>query len=328
MKEPGSGGTKHSVLGAGLSFPEGPAFDGEGNLWCVELAAGMLWHRSVHGEVRRHFVDGRPNGIALDYHGRVWFCDSGHNAIRLLDPATNKVWTVVDSLRGHPLDKPNDLAFDRLGNLVFTCPGDSRTEPTGYACALASDGALSVIASALYFPNGLAFTRDDEALLIAETRRQRIWTGCWEADTRTWSNPRVLATTAGQIGPDGLALDAAGGIYVAVHGSNRIQIKTFKGASAGSLSVGTGNPTNCAFDPTGRLGLVVTEAAHGAVLSFADVGPGLPVSRPARSDAVILPQPNQAGVYGSALAANTTAMPCHSITPSPASAEPPRTKFR
>ncbi len=28
------------------------------------------------------------------------------------------------------------------------------------------------------------------------------------------------------------------------------------------------NPTNCAFDPSGRLGLVVTEAERGEILSL------------------------------------------------------------
>ncbi len=37
--------------------------------------------------------------------------------------------------------------------------------------------------------------------------------------------------------------------------------------------------TNCAFDPRGRYGLLVTEAAKGTVLSFPDLGPGdAPVS--------------------------------------------------
>jgi hypothetical protein len=35
------------------------------------------------------------------------------------------------------------------------------------------------------------------------------------------------------------------------------------------------NPTNAAFDPTNRLGLVVTEAEKGLLLSLPEVGPGV-----------------------------------------------------
>lgn len=273
-----------SVLATGLAFPEGPAFDPCGNLWCVELAAGMLWRRSPAGEIQRQFVDGRPNGIAIDADGRVWFCDSGMNAVRRLDPSRGVVVTVVDSIDGRRLDKPNDLAFDSAGNLVFTCPGDSRTEPTGYVCCLAPDGSVGVIADGLYFPNGLAFSGGDSALIIAETRRQRLWTGHWDSRARTWTNPRVLAQTAGQIGPDGLAVARTGDLYVAVYGSNRIEIKSAAGEPRGALALGGGNPTNCAFDPSGRLGLVITEATDGSVLSFPGAGPGLTLAAPSQTD--------------------------------------------
>ena len=267
------------VLAQDLAFPEGPAFDPSGDLWCVELAAGTLWRRSTSGWISRRFVDGRPNGIAIDAAGRIWFCDSALNAIRRLDPATDTLLTIVDAVDGVRLDKPNDLAFDSQGNLVFTCPGDSRTDPTGYVCCLAPDGTVTVIATGLYFPNGLGFTEDGR-LVIAETRRQRLWTGVWEPIHRQWTQLEVLASTAGQIGPDGLAIAHDGRLYVAVHGSNRIEIKTAAGGACGSLSVGAGNPTNCAFDPIGALGLVVTEAAGGRILSYPGVGPGLRLASP------------------------------------------------
>ena len=33
---------KHRVIAEGLQFPEGPAFDREGNLYVVEIAGGQL----------------------------------------------------------------------------------------------------------------------------------------------------------------------------------------------------------------------------------------------------------------------------------------------
>jgi gluconolactonase len=283
MKTPSTARPDHgtwSVLARGLAFPEGPAFDPFGNLWCVEMAAGMLWRRTAAGEVSRQFVDGRPNGIAIDAGGRIWFCDSGLNAIRRLDPALGEVVTVVETVAGRRLDKPNDLALDGAGNLVFSCPGESRAEPTGYVCCLAPDGSVGVIADGLYFPNGLAFTRDDGDLIIAETRRQRLWSGGWDRRARRWIDPRVLASTAGQIGPDGICVARDGSLYVAVHGSNRIEIKSATGEPFGCLSAGQGNPTNCAFDPSGLLGLVVTEVTDGSILSYPDIGPGLALAAP------------------------------------------------
>lgn len=268
------------VLAEGLAFPEGPAFDHRGDLWCVEMLAGALWRRSAGGEVTRRHVGGRPNGIAIDGAGCVWFCDSGLNAIRRLDPTQDEPLTVVDKIQGQPLPKPNDLAFDPHGNLVFTCPGDSRTEPTGTVCCLTPDGVVRMISDGLCFPNGLAFTADGAKLVLAETRRQRLWIGSWDPATVTWNRPLILTTTAGPIGPDGLAIGANGDIHVAVHGSSQVEIKSPYGEPRGAHSVGQGNPTNCAFDPSGRLGLVVADAGLGRLLSYPDAGRGLPLFMP------------------------------------------------
>ncbi len=56
------------VLASGLDFPEGPAFDPQGDLWCTELLGGNLvrWREA---EVLRIPVDGRPNGLAFDRQG-------------------------------------------------------------------------------------------------------------------------------------------------------------------------------------------------------------------------------------------------------------------
>lgn len=267
------------VIARGLAFPEGPLFDAEGDLWCVEMKGGGLARLDRAGRLTRFATGGAPNGLALDAAGGIWFCDSEQNQIRRLDPVTGACETVVGSVDGHDLDKPNDLAFDTVGNLVFTSPGNSREEPTGYVCCLAPSGAVTVIADQLYFPNGLAFTGDG-ALVIAETRRQRLWRGGWDANQRRWTSPVQLCATGGApIGPDGLAIDVAGRLHVALYGAGRVEVFAADGARLGALTTPGANPSNCAFDPTGLLGLVVTETERGELLSFSADALGLPLAR-------------------------------------------------
>jgi len=45
-------------------------------------------------------------------------------------------------------------------------------------------------------------------------------------------------------------------------------------------AVQLGLVVNCAFDPSGRLGLVVTEAGQGKLWSLPHLGPGVPLSHP------------------------------------------------
>ena len=267
-------------LARGLRFPEGPAFALDGSLWCVELNGGSLV-RLQNGEATRVTTGGAPNGAAVDRQGRVWFCDAQQNAIRRLDPRSGEIETVVEQVNGQPLDKPNDLAFDGASNLVFTCPGASRQEPTGYVCCRTPDGAVSIIADQLYFPNGLAFVDDGRALVIAETYRQRLWRGAWDGRQGAWREARVWAqATLGAPGPDGLALGGDGLLYVAVFGSGQVQVFGKDGRQVGAHVLPGRNPTNCAFDPAGRLGLVVTEAEQGVLWSLPELGPGYPLFVP------------------------------------------------
>lgn len=257
-----------TVLADGLDFPEGPAFDAVGDLWCVEMRAGRLARRRPDGRLERFDVGGAPNGIAIDAVGGVWFCDADQGAVRRLDAHTGRCVTVVDSVDGRPLDRPNDLAFDAAGNLVFTCPGNSRTEPTGYVCALSPAGECTIVADGLYFPNGLAFAPGGE-LILAETRRQRLWRGGWDPAARRWLAPKPFCQTMGApIGPDGLAIDSDGLIYAAIYGGGLVQIFTSDGAHEGLLPTLGANTSNCAFDPSGALGLVVTETERGQILGF------------------------------------------------------------
>jgi gluconolactonase len=124
------------------------------------------------------------------------------------------------------------------------------------------------VASGFYFPNGLAFTPDGRHLVVAETRRQRLWRGRWDAAHARWLAPRPWASVGGTVGPDGMAFAADGRLFVAIYSGGAVKVVTPDGEIDEVIDIPGANPTNCAFDPTGRLGLVVTEAEHGRLLSL------------------------------------------------------------
>lgn len=258
------------ILAAGLHFPEGPAFAPDGSLWVVELKGANLVRINAAG-TNIFAVGGAPNGIAIDQLGRVCFCDAEQNAIRRFDPQMERTETLADAVDGETLNKPNDLAFDSVGNLIFTCPGNSRQEPTGYVCVLTPAGQVRKIAENLYFPNGLAFTANGKELVIAETYRHRLWKGNWNATSCKWTQAQPWCNIGGPNGPggpDGMAFDEEALLYVAVYGTGSVRIVNRTGEVLQHLQLPAPNPTNCAFDPSGQWGLVVTEADQGLVLSY------------------------------------------------------------
>ncbi|MHC4984567.1 MAG: SMP-30/gluconolactonase/LRE family protein [Planctomycetota bacterium] len=273
--------THVDILADGLAFPEGPVFDHDGNLWCVELQGGDLacYH---DGQITRFATGGNPNGAAVDANGRIWFCDSGDDvhAVRRFDPSTGQFETLCETASGRRISKPNDLAFDSVGNCVFTCPQYTEDQPPSFVCCLRPTGEATVIAEPFKFSNGLAFTDKDQTLIVAETQTDRLWKGRWDATACKWLDPAPWGDVephTGPGGPDGMAFGADGLLYVAVYGSSQIRAVDADGKVVKTFDLPDQNPTNCAFDPAGEFGLVVTGAETGLLLSLPDLGPGVPL---------------------------------------------------
>ncbi|MFN0254378.1 SMP-30/gluconolactonase/LRE family protein [Pedobacter ureilyticus] len=248
-----------------LNFPEGPCFDSKGNIWLVEKDAGNLVSVSDNAHTR-YYVDGAPNGIAIDKNDLVWFCDSKQNSIRTFNPTDLTTSTIVNQYENEALKMPNDLAFDQTGNLLFTCPGDKLEDNTGYICCLGKDGKLSKIFEGMFYPNGLALSKDQSQLFVAETGTKKIWRFDWDSQTKQLKHMALFAETGGSIGPDGMAFDEDGNLYVAVYGSSKVKVWDKNGALKEEIDAYGYNPTNCALDPSGKKGLMITEAEQGILV--------------------------------------------------------------
>ena len=255
--------TRIATLATGLDFPEGPSVAADGAIWLSELRGGTLVHIAPDGATTRHAVGGAPNGTAIAPDGGIWFCDAANNQVRRLDPSTGETRTVADNIDGDPLFAPNDLAFDPDGGLVFTCPGDSRREPTGYVCRRTTDGAVTRIARGLLFPNGICFSADGSRMFVGETYAQRVVAG-------DWADPLLLEPaigTPGPIGADGVAADARGGVFTCVYGAGVVRHMTPAGAVR-DIAVDDAHPAGCAVDPLGRWDLLVTGTERGTLLGI------------------------------------------------------------
>ncbi|WP_266363000.1 SMP-30/gluconolactonase/LRE family protein [Tellurirhabdus rosea] len=268
------------TIATGLRLPEGPAFTADGTLWCVEQEGESLFFLKPDGESGRVSVGAgsRPNGLYVDSLDRLWFCDSGLNAIRCLNYSAGatldmKPEIIIDQVDGKPLNMPNDLIRDSAGNLIFSCPGPSGDEatPTGYVCVCTPVGEVFKITEGLFYPNGLALLPDGNTLLIAETHRKRIWYGYWDpnADEPAWENPDIWVKTGEPgHGPDGMTIGPDGNLYVAVYGAACVKVYDQQGKHLRDISLPGECPTNVACDPTGRRGIVITEGERGELLQI------------------------------------------------------------
>jgi gluconolactonase len=251
--------------GGRAGFLEGPSFDRDGNLLCVDIRAGRIYRISPQAEwdVLVEY-DGAPNGLKLHRDGRVFIADR-KNGLMVLDAAKGSISTLLAGpADGQRFRGLNDLIFASNGDLYFTDQGRTGLQdPTGCVYRLSAAGELACLLSNIPSPNGLVFNKRETALYVAVTRANAIWRiEIAEADRRTGLFVQLFAA-----GPDGMALDADGNVVVAhptvggVWLFSRIGVPLYYVKScAGEMT------TNIAYGGSDNRSLYITESRTGSIL--------------------------------------------------------------
>lgn len=221
------------------SFLEGPTFDQEGNLWMVSVETGDLHRVSADGRcVTVANTGGSPNGLKFHRDGRLFGADNRHG-IFTFDPKTGETSYYVEQYYGQDLQSPNDLVFDRDGGIYFTDPGNSSLlSPNGAVYHVSSEPEREItrVVNNLAFPNGIALSASQDTLYISETGTQRIL-------AVTLASPGVardgftITTLNGGLGPDGLALDSDGNLYIAHFNAGEVVVLDTWGSTIGVIGL-------------------------------------------------------------------------------------------
>ena len=164
---------------------------------------------------------------------------------------------------------PNDLIVDSKGNIYFTDQGQSSiTDPTGKVYRLCTDGRLDTLVENGVSPNGLVLSLDERFLYVAMTRTSQVWRLPLHDDGTT-TKGGVFFQSFGKVGPDGLALDEEGSLFVCHPGLGSIFVVDSDGSPKARIVSGTEgvNLTNCCFGgPEGKT-LFITDSLEGNVQS-------------------------------------------------------------
>lgn len=197
-------------------FLEGPSFDRAGNLWLVDIPFGRVFRVDPAGDwtlVTEY--DGWPNGLKIDRAGRIFVTDYKRGLVSV-DAASGKVETLADHAHSEGFKGLNDLFFAADGALYFTDQGQTGLhDPTGRVWRRDPDGALARLLGTVPSPNGIVMNLRENALYVAATRANAVWRVPLMADGTASKVGLFVQMSGGAGGPDGLALDAEGGLAVA-----------------------------------------------------------------------------------------------------------------
>jgi gluconolactonase len=245
----------------GTTFSEGPAADAAGNVYFSDCQENrILVYRPLSGktEIWKE-PSGRANGMNFDAEGRLVTCcdgkDGGARALWRYEH-DGAVSVLATHYAGKLLNAPNDLCFDRQGNIYFTDPRYGYQHDVEQDCMavyrIGTDGSLTRIISDAETPNGILLTPDNNTLYLVDNNPN-------EGGARTlleykhdrdghWRRSRVLHDFGTGRGGDGMVLDIEGNIYLTAGTGDQagVYIFTPDGEQLGFIPTGE-DPGNCTF---------------------------------------------------------------------------------
>jgi gluconolactonase len=218
-------------------FLEGASVDAAGGLWVVDVTGGRILEITGAGQcIVKGKTGGMPNGSKFAKDGQLFVTDSRLGLITF-DTSKGTVSVIADKYGTASLASANDLAIDEDGGIYFTVPsGSGQLNPVGRVFYLAPDHKkLRVVTDKIAFPNGIAISPDGQSVLIAEFASQRIISVPSFAAKGGFPLTYVYARTRGGIGPDGIALDHKGRLFVANFGSGEVLVYSPEGVPLGAI---------------------------------------------------------------------------------------------
>ncbi|OBK14143.1 SMP-30/gluconolactonase/LRE family protein [Mycobacterium asiaticum] len=225
-------------LAHGFCFGEGPRWF-EGLLWFSDLLGEAIHTSDIRGSLTTVPLPGHsPSGLGFRPDGCLLIASAEDRLVLSYDGET--ILAVADL---------SELATADLGDMVVDDIGrayiGAQAFQGGTIIRLDPDNRASVVATDLDFPNGMVITPDRKTLIVAESMGRRL-TAFTIAPDGDLSDRRVFADKLDGP-PDGIALDAEGGVWTAMTLANQFERITEGGEVTDRIDMGDRVAIACAL---------------------------------------------------------------------------------
>ncbi len=243
---------------------------GEGATW-DPATARLIWVDIYGGAV--HFFDpatgedsvvtvsGTP-GVAIPRRGGGLILAAGHG-FSVLDPDGSQ-HQIVELEQRQIAARMNDGNCDSAGRFWVGTTGINEEEGAGALYRFDPDLSVTTVLEPVTCSNGIDWSLDERLMYYIDTGERRIDVFDFDLDGATITNRRPFAAVDdGEAYPDGLTVDAEGGVWVACWGGAAVRRFTPDGALDRTVSLPTTNITSCAFGGPELAQLYITSAREG-----------------------------------------------------------------
>jgi sugar lactone lactonase YvrE len=229
-------GATLTPLAKGFCFGEGPRWF-EGLLWFSDMLGEAVHTVNLHGDMTTLPLPGHaPSGLGFRPDGSLLIASTEDRKVLRYD---GEVVTTAADLSNVAPANLGDMVIDDLGRVYV----GSQAFEGGVIVRVDADDTATVVARDLDFPNGMVITPDRTTLIVAESIGRRLTAYTIGADG-SLSDRRIFAD--GLDGPpDGITLDAQGGVWASTTLANQFQRIVEGGAVTDRIDMGDRTAIAC-----------------------------------------------------------------------------------
>ena len=249
---------KPKILAEGLMFPEAPRWH-DGELWFTDQHAKKVMRMQENGCLNEVIATpDLPGGLGWLPDGTALVVQMTQRKIYRIEGQELKIYADLSGLASFHC---NDMLVDArgrtwVGNFGYDLHAGEALKSAEIIRILA-DGSQSIAAEGVIFPNGMAITGDEKALLVAETFAARISEFTID-DEGSLNFVGVWADLNGAY-PDGICLAHDGSLWVACPNIGQL-INVTKGGEVTQRIFSKGRPYACMLGGSHKNKLYITSS--------------------------------------------------------------------
>jgi trimeric autotransporter adhesin len=258
------GGSPATLAATSLNNPSSVAVSPSGQIYVADTANNQVVVMNANGSSQTTIGSGlsSPQGVAVDAQGNVYISDTGNNRVIKIDNTGTQTEIGTESVyngQAYSFSGPQGLAVDAAGNVYVADSGNKTVVEIPANPVLATAPLLQGGTQTFDYPVGVAVD-DSGNVYVADSGKSggiiKIQAGGGDLQTPSAATSIVSFGTATLSSPSGVAVDAAGDLYVSDNSLNVVEeIPSATGPGHESFAIFTGlnSPSGLALDATGNL---------------------------------------------------------------------------
>ncbi|WP_322787916.1 SMP-30/gluconolactonase/LRE family protein [Mycolicibacterium austroafricanum] len=244
---------------------EGPFWDSRsGRLLCMDVLAPAVVAVGGDGVVERYAVPGR---VATVIRRRVQagFIVATEHGLAVVDDSLSNFESIAEVV-DDPTVRTNDGGCDPLGNFIIGTMAHDGRPGAGAVYRVTPDREVTPLLSPVSISNGVQWSADGTRVFYVDSPTRRVDLFTVDPQSGAWLDRRTHIDLGDVVQgvPDGMAIDEAGGLWIALWGAGAVNHYDEFGRLVETIVIpGVSQPSSCAFGGDDYRVLFVTTSRQG-----------------------------------------------------------------